>query len=100
MPHVSDGGGVDLSSNDEIKVFHVEGEGEDEERSSSENLKELKSSLVAVAEVPGEEVRVLLLNQLFLSFCNVLCPVIFDLAGSSFHIFNVNVNNERRDPRN
>lgn len=54
MPHVSDGGGVDLSSNDEIKVFQVEGEGEDEERSSSENLKEVKNSLVA--EVPDEEV--------------------------------------------
>lgn len=54
MPHVSDGGGVDLSPNDEIKVFQVEGEGEDEERSSSENLKEVKNSLVA--EVPDEEV--------------------------------------------
>lgn len=51
---MSDGGGVDLSSNDEIKVFHDEGEREDEERSSSENLKEVKSSLVA--EVPDEEV--------------------------------------------
>lgn len=54
MPHVGGGAGVDLSSNDEIKVFQVEGEGEDEERSSSENLKEVKSSLVA--EVPEDEV--------------------------------------------
>lgn len=67
MPHVSDGGGVDLSSNDEIKVFQVEGEGEDEERSSSENLKEVKNSLVA--EVPDEEVGCVKSCTCYFSFC-------------------------------
>lgn len=66
MPHVSDGGGVDLSSNDEIKVFQVEGEGEDEERSSSENLKEVKNSLVA--EVPDEEVGCVKSCSVYFSF--------------------------------
>ncbi|XP_064463911.1 protein pangolin, isoforms A/H/I/S-like isoform X1 [Ornithodoros turicata] len=48
MPH--GGGGDDLASSDEIKVFKDEGE---EEKRSSENLTDLKSSLVT----EGEEVR-------------------------------------------
>lgn len=47
MPH--GGGGDDLASSDEIKVFKDEGE---EEKRSSENLTDLKSSLVT----EGEEV--------------------------------------------
>lgn len=47
MPHGS--GGDDLASSDEIKVFKDEGE---EEKRSSENLTDLKSSLVT----EGEEV--------------------------------------------
>ncbi|GBM76481.1 hypothetical protein AVEN_233084-1 [Araneus ventricosus] len=48
MPHASD-----VSPDDEVKVYQVEGEGEDEERSSAENLKEVKTSLVT--EVVEEE---------------------------------------------
>ncbi|KAH9361693.1 hypothetical protein HPB48_005154 [Haemaphysalis longicornis] len=45
MPHGS--GGDDLASSDEIKVFKDEGE---EEKRSSENLTDLKSSLVTEGE--------------------------------------------------
>ncbi|XP_023289878.1 protein pangolin, isoforms A/H/I/S isoform X3 [Orussus abietinus] len=49
MPHVSSsGGGDDLCSEDEVKVFKDEGEGEDEKR--SENLTEEKSSLIDLTE--------------------------------------------------
>ncbi|KAF8765118.1 hypothetical protein HNY73_023112 [Argiope bruennichi] len=48
MPHASD-----ISPDDELKVYQNEGEAEDEERSSAENLKEVKTSLVT--EVVDEE---------------------------------------------
>lgn len=52
MPHVgAASGGEDLASSDEIKVF--KDEGDEEENRSSENLTDLKSSLVT----EGEEVR-------------------------------------------
>lgn len=52
MPHVGTAsGGEDLASSDEIKVF--KDEGDEEENRSSENLTDLKSSLVT----EGEEVR-------------------------------------------
>lgn len=51
MPHVGGGGGDDLASSDEIKVFEDEGE---EENRSSENLTELKSSLVTEGEEEKE----------------------------------------------
>lgn len=47
MPHVGGSGGEDLASTDEIKVFKDEGE---EEERSSENLTDLKSSLVTEGE--------------------------------------------------
>lgn len=51
MPHVgAASGGEDLASSDEIKVF--KDEGDEEENRSSENLTDLKSSLVT----EGEEV--------------------------------------------
>lgn len=50
MPHISSGsGGDDLGSTDEVKVFKDEGDGEDEKR-SSENLTEEKSSLIDLTE--------------------------------------------------
>lgn len=49
MPHVSSNGGDDLGSTDEVKVFKDEGDGEDEKR-SSENLTEEKSSLIDLTE--------------------------------------------------
>lgn len=49
MPHVSSTGGDDLGSTDEVKVFKDEGDGEDEKR-SSENLTEEKSSLIDLTE--------------------------------------------------
>ncbi|KAK4876758.1 hypothetical protein RN001_009264, partial [Aquatica leii] len=49
MPHVSSSGGDDLCSTDEVKVFKDEGDGEDEKR-SSENLTEEKSSLIDLTE--------------------------------------------------
>ncbi|XP_035228325.1 protein pangolin, isoforms A/H/I/S-like [Stegodyphus dumicola] len=58
MPHVgAASGGDDLASSDEIKVF--KDEGDEEENRSSENLMDLKSSLVTEGEeekssdVPG-----------------------------------------------
>ncbi|OXU20975.1 hypothetical protein TSAR_003156, partial [Trichomalopsis sarcophagae] len=48
MPHVSSsGGGEDLGSEDEVKVFKDEGE---DEKRSSENLTEEKSSLIDLTE--------------------------------------------------
>lgn len=49
MPHVnsSGGGGDDLGSEDEVKVFKDEGE---EENKTSENLTEEKSSLIDLTE--------------------------------------------------
>lgn len=53
MPHVSSsGGGDDLGSEDEVKVFKDEGE---EEKRSSENLTEDKSDLIDLTE---SEVRI------------------------------------------
>lgn len=55
MPHVSSGGGGDdLGSTDEVKVFKEEG---DEENRSSENLTEDKTSLIDLTE---SEVRSIL----------------------------------------
>lgn len=54
MPHVSSsGGGDDLGSEDEVKVFKDEGE---EEKRSSENLTEDKSDLIDLTE---SEVRMI-----------------------------------------
>nr|CAH7765060.1 unnamed protein product [Callosobruchus chinensis] len=54
MPHVSTSGGDDLGSTDEVKVFKDEGDGEDEKR-SSENLTEEKSSLIDLTESEVEK---------------------------------------------
>lgn len=60
MPHVgAASGGEDLASSDEIKVF--KDEGDEEENRSSENLTDLKSSLVT----EGEEVSWVHLSFLF-----------------------------------
>lgn len=54
MPHVSSsGGGDDLGSEDEVKVFKDEGE---EEKRSSENLTEDKSDLIDLTESEVREV--------------------------------------------
>jgi len=47
MPHVSSGGGDDLGSTDEVKVYNDEGE---EEKRSSENLSEDKLEIVTESE--------------------------------------------------
>lgn len=58
MPHVSSsGGGDDLGSEDEVKVFKDEGE---EEKRSSENLTEDKSDLIDLTE---SEVRRISLRE-------------------------------------
>lgn len=58
MPHVSSsGGGDDLGSEDEVKVFKDEGE---EEKRSSENLTEDKSDLIDLTE---SEVRIPFLRR-------------------------------------
>lgn len=83
MPHVSSsGGGDDLGSEDEVKVFKDEGE---EEKRSSENLTEDKSDLIDLTES-----EVLLTKQnktkkksfchanyFFLLFSIVFCVAIF-----------------------
>jgi hypothetical protein len=56
MPHVSSSGGDDLGSTDEVKVFKDEGDGEDEKR-SSENLTEEKSSLIDLTESEVKRTR-------------------------------------------
>lgn len=71
MPHVSSGsGGDDLGSTDEVKVFKDEGDGEDEKR-SSENLTEEKSSLIDLTE---SEVRLLLLCFLLITG-TIVCQI-------------------------
>ncbi|XP_023229075.1 protein pangolin, isoforms A/H/I/S-like [Centruroides sculpturatus] len=58
MPHAAGGGGSDDFASDEIKVFKHEGEEEEEKKTSSENLTDLKSSLVTEGEenssLPGQ----------------------------------------------
>ncbi|CAF4923629.1 unnamed protein product [Pieris macdunnoughi] len=66
MPHAhsssaASSGGDDLGSTDEVKVFKDEGDGEDEKR-SSENLLEEKSSLIDWTE---SEVSLFLIHQKF-----------------------------------
>lgn len=66
MPHAhsssaASSGGDDLGSTDEVKVFKDEGDGEDEKR-SSENLLEEKSSLIDWTE---SEVRRFYLIKIF-----------------------------------
>lgn len=57
MPHVSSsGGGDDLGTEDEIKVFKHEGEGEGQEKASSENLTEDKSDLIDLTESEVREI--------------------------------------------
>lgn len=68
MPHVSSsGGGDDLGSEDEVKVFKDEGE---EEKRSSENLTEDKSDLIDLTE---SEVRLLPLIFLLLHCVSRAC---------------------------
>lgn len=75
MPHVSSsGGGDDLGSEDEVKVFKDEGE---EEKRSSENLTEDKSDLIDLTE---SEVQIIFFSYtvptyLFLCFFNVVSRV-------------------------
>lgn len=67
MPHVSSsGGGDDLGSEDEVKVFKDEGE---DEKRSSENLTEEKSSLIDLTE---SEVRVDEIKKFSLFFSSTL----------------------------
>lgn len=47
MPHVNSGGGDDLASSDEVKIYKDEG---DEEQRQSENLSEDKLGLVSESE--------------------------------------------------
>lgn len=61
MPHAhsssaASSGGDDLGSTDEVKVFKDEGDGEDEKR-SSENLLEEKSSLIDWTESEVSDIR-------------------------------------------
>lgn len=64
MPHGGEPtAGEDLLPSDEIKVFKEEGD--EDEHQSSENLTEVKTSLVT----EGEEVRMLFLNISSLLAC-------------------------------
>lgn len=60
MPTVS-GSGEEVESQDEIKVFKYEGDEEESEKRSSENLTEDKSSLITETE----EVRMFTLANLW-----------------------------------
>lgn len=70
MPHVSSvsGAGDDLGSTDEVKVFKDEGEEQDEKR-SSENLTEDKTSLIDLTE---SQVRCH--HQLFCMYIDISVP--------------------------
>lgn len=61
MPHVSSGGGDDLGSTDEVKVYNDEGE---EEKRSSENLSEDKLGLVTESEEVRSKQQDIALKQL------------------------------------
>lgn len=68
MPHVSSsGGGDDLGSEDEVKVFKDEGE---EEKRSSENLTEDKSDLIDLTE---SEVRIVSSSSIYFPSSPFLC---------------------------
>lgn len=73
MPHVSSSGGDDLGSTDEVKVFKDEGDGEDEKR-SSENLTEEKSSLIDLTE---SEVQTLNFNSAYYILISVIVIQMF-----------------------
>ncbi|XP_063612476.1 transcription factor 7-like 2 [Penaeus indicus] len=60
MPTVSGSGGEEVESQDEVKVFKYEGDEEESEKRSSENLTEDKSSLITETE----EVRLFTLENL------------------------------------
>lgn len=49
MPHVSSTGAEDLASTDEVKVYHDEGD-EQEEQRTSEDISEVKLGLVTETE--------------------------------------------------
>lgn len=64
MPHVSSsGGGDDLGSEDEVKVFKDEGE---DEKRSSENLTEEKSSLIDLTESEARNWFLIIIICLFI----------------------------------
>lgn len=78
MPHVSSsGGGDDLGSEDEVKVFKDEGE---EEKRSSENLTEDKSDLIDLteSEVLLAKKNLFVTPTIFRVFscCSPLCSVL------------------------
>ncbi|KAK7072343.1 hypothetical protein SK128_015578 [Halocaridina rubra] len=54
MPTVSGSGGEEVESQDEVKIFKYEGDEEESEKRSSENLTEDKSSLITETE-EGED---------------------------------------------
>lgn len=79
MPHVSSsGGGDDLGSEDEVKVFKDEGE---EEKRSSENLTEDKSDLIDLTE---SEVRIVSFVLFRIVSCRIPAATLgFSPLGSS-----------------
>lgn len=81
MPHVSSsGGGDDLGSEDEVKVFKDEGE---EEKRSSENLTEDKSDLIDLTE---SEVRIVPFVSSFSIVFRVSRHVFFDTFSQIFSL--------------
>lgn len=95
MPHVSSGGGDDLGSTDEVKVFKDEGDGEDEKR-SSENLTEEKSSLIDLTESEVHKYLIYLLLPLsdtlldMFLFCDELCLFLDYFYVSHFYVYYFN----------
>ena len=63
MPTVSGSGGEEVESQDEVKVFKYEGDEEESEKRSSENLTEDKSSLIIETE---EVCSVLVFSPMFI----------------------------------
>ena len=79
MPHVSSsGGGDDLGSEDEVKVFKDEGE---DEKRSSENLTEEKSSLIDLteSEVRGLKKKIYIYIYMYRYYQRIfyLCYIIY-----------------------
>lgn len=85
MPHVPSGGGDDLGSTDEVKVFKDEGVGEDE-KSSSEVLREDKSSLIDLteSEVLTTYSLTLLLLQINITTNNIILAFLSHLIACPF----------------
>lgn len=85
MPHVSSsGGGDDLGSEDEVKVFKDEGE---DEKRSSENLTEEKSSLIDLTESEVRRQALVTVSNSTNWSCRVQQRIVVSVSSSFIRLF-------------